>query len=91
MNWVLIRLRATDPDRLLRVLSERGLIRRASGCRAARLFRDAADPAHTFLLLGWDDRELAREYCESDAVRVALTEARAEPVEVRYLEEIGVP
>ena len=44
MSWGLIRLRARDPDRLLGLLADRDMIRRASGCRTARLFRDTADP-----------------------------------------------
>jgi quinol monooxygenase YgiN len=88
MNWVLIRLRARDPDRLRGLLADRDMIRRASGCRTARLFRDTAEPGHAILLLAWDDPELAREYCESDAVRIALAEVGAEPSEVRYLEEV---
>ena len=89
MPSVLIRVRAPDPDAFRRLLSERSPIRHASGCRGARLFRNAADPTHAFLLMEWEDATLARDYCESDAVGAALAEVGAEAVEVHYLVEDG--
>jgi len=88
MPSVLIRVRMPDPDALSRLISERSAIRRASGCRGARLFRDADDPTQAVFLMDWDDAALAREYCESQAVGIALSEARAELVGVRYLDEL---
>jgi hypothetical protein len=66
MPVLLIRHKVTDYAAWKPVFDEQDAIRRAHGCQRGRLFRSAADPTETLVLLEWDDLERARLFAQSD-------------------------
>ena len=71
MPALLIRHKVTDYATWKAAFDDHGANRRANGSQGGRLFRNAADPGETLVLLAWDDLErarLARGYFERAGV-----------------------
>jgi hypothetical protein len=72
---LLIRHKVTDYATWKPVFDDHGANRRANGSLGGRLFRNAADPTETLVLLEWDDLERARLFAQSDDLREAMARA----------------
>lgn len=72
MPALLIRLRVSDYQTWRRVFDEQGFARKANGCQGSQIFRNAADPNETFILLAWDDLLRARLFSQSDDLRESI-------------------
>jgi quinol monooxygenase YgiN len=88
MPALLIRHKVTDYATWKPVFDEHETTRRAHGCQGGRLFRNAADPNETLILLTWDDLERARLFAQSDDLRDAMRQAGvADEPDLWFLEE----
>lgn len=90
MPALLIRHKVADYARWRTIIDEHGINRRANGSQGARIFRNAADPTETLVLLEWDDLARARLFAQSDDLLDALARAGVtdEP-DLWFLDETG--
>jgi heme-degrading monooxygenase HmoA len=89
MTYVLVNHKVEDYDKWKPVYDENGAMRKASGSKGAFVFRSAEDPNHLVVLTQWEDVESAKNFAESDDLRIAMQKAgvKGQP-EVYFLEEI---
>ncbi|MGZ7109598.1 MAG: antibiotic biosynthesis monooxygenase family protein [Methanobacterium sp.] len=68
---------------------EDGAVRKAKGSKGAFVFHSADDPNHVFVLTNWENLESAKNFAESDDLRITMQKAgvNGRP-EVYYLEKI---
>ena len=68
---------------------EHGSIRRESGAKGVRLFRNADAPNETVILIEWEDLEHARQFAQSEDLRETMERAGvADPPDIYVLEEV---
>ena len=92
MPALLIRHKVADYAAWKPVFDEDGITRRANGSQGGRLFRSAADPNETLILLEWDDLERARLFARSADLRETMVRAGvADRPDVWFLEEADRP
>ena len=92
MPYVLIRHKVKDYKTWKPVFDEHGKMRKSSGSKGGKVFRNYDDPAEVFILLQWDTRENARKFMKSDDVREAMHHAGVlgQPA-ISYLDEVDEP
>ncbi len=92
MPTLLVRHKVADYATWKPVFDEHGGTRGASGCQGGRLFRNAADPNETLILLEWDNLDRARLFSESDDLRETMAWAGvADKPDVWFLDEADRP
>ncbi len=93
MPYLLERHTVRDYDEWRRVFDEDAENRAAAGCRGARIFRNADDPAELVVLFEWESIELARERIGSEALNRKFEEAGVvegvRRTEFTFLDEVG--
>jgi heme-degrading monooxygenase HmoA len=89
MSYLLVRHQVADYARWKPVFDAHGAVRKASGAKGARIFRNARDPKEILVLVEWDDLEKARQFIESgDSRQVRQRAGVADTPDVYFLEEI---
>ena len=90
MPEMLIRLQVADYAIWKRRFDDDAAVRRANGCQAVRLFRNAADPREVVILCAWDDLDRARLFAQSDDLQVLWVRAGVtDRPDVWILEDVG--
>jgi heme-degrading monooxygenase HmoA len=87
MVYIIAQLKLESFDKWKSVFEERSAIRKESGSKEARLFRNSNDPAEAMILFEWDNIENAKKYLESEALREALKKVGA-TYTTTYLDEV---
>lgn len=92
MPYVLIRHKVKDYKTWKPVFDEHGKMRKSSGSKGGKVFRNYDDPTEVFILLQWDTRENAQKFMKSDEVRETMHHAGVlgQPA-IFYLDEVDVP
>ena len=68
---------------------EHGSIRRESGAKGVRLFRNADAPNETVILIEWEDLEHARQFAQSEDLQETMERAGvADEPDIYFLEEV---
>ena len=89
MPYMFVRHNVEDYERWKPVFEEHGSIRRESGSKSVRLFRNADAPNETVILLEWDDLEKARRFAQSENLRETMERAGvADEPDIYFLEEV---
>ena len=89
MPYMLVRHKVEDYENWKPVFEEHGDLRRESGSKGVRLFRNADDPNETVILLEWEDLQHARRFAQSEDLREAMQRAGvAERPDIYFLEEV---
>jgi heme-degrading monooxygenase HmoA len=88
MVYVIAKLKLENYDKWKHVFDERSVIRKESGSKEARLFRNSDDPNEAVILFEWDNKENAKKYMESSILQKTLQEAGMKKLKVTYLDEI---
>ena len=87
MVYVIAQLKLESYDKWKPVFDERAALRKDSGSKEARLFRNSGDPNEAVILFEWDNIENARNYLESEYLRKTLLEEGAKYT-ITYLDEV---
>jgi heme-degrading monooxygenase HmoA len=89
MTYVLVIHEVEDYDKWKSVYDEDSATRKAKDSKGAFLFRSAEDPNQLVVLTQWEDMESAKNFAESDDLRITMQKAgvKGRP-EVYYLEDI---
>lgn len=89
MPYVLIRHKVRDYEKWKTMFDEHGSIRKISGSRGGRLFRNADDPNEVVTLFEWDDMKKARGFAQSEDLRQTMQRAGvSDKPDVYYLDEV---
>lgn len=89
MAYVLVRHKVADYEKWKSVFDEHATMRKASGSKGGRLFRNANDPNETVILLEWDGLERARQFVQSPDLKEAMERAGvADQPTIVFLEEV---
>jgi heme-degrading monooxygenase HmoA len=89
MTYVLVIHKVEDYDKWKPVYDEDGEIRKAKGSKNAFVFRSSEDPNQLVVLTQWENMESAKNFAESDDLRITMQKAgvKGRP-EVYFLNEI---
>lgn len=87
MVYIIVKLNLESFDNWKKVFDERSDIRKESGSREARLFRNSENDNEAMILFEWDNIENARLYLESEILRESLKRVGA-TYTFSYLDEI---
>ena len=87
MVYIIAKLKLKSFDKWKPVFNERSSIRRESGSKEARLFRNSNDPNEAMILFEWDNMENAAKYLESEALEETLKKVGA-TFTITYLDEV---
>ena len=88
MVYVIAQLKLESYDKWKPVFDERAAIRKESGSKEARLFRNSNDQNEAVIIFEWDNKENAKKYMESANLQKTLQEAGMKKLKVTYLDEI---
>jgi heme-degrading monooxygenase HmoA len=88
MIYVIGELKLENYDKWKPVFNERSTIRKESGSKEARLFRNSDDPHEVAILFMWDNKENAKKYMESESLQKTLQNAGAKIKKITYFDEI---
>jgi heme-degrading monooxygenase HmoA len=75
MPYLLVRHTVADYDKWEPFFDEHGTMRKASGSKGARVFRNRDNPNDLVILLEWDDLAKAQEFAQSDDLRQVMQRA----------------
>lgn len=88
MPYLLIRHKVTDYEQWKSAFDAHSLTRQANGCRGGQLFRNAADPNELIVLLEWDVLERARQFAQSEDLRLLMQQAGVvDPPTIYFLKD----
>jgi heme-degrading monooxygenase HmoA len=87
MVYIIAKLKLESFDKWKPVFNERSSVRRESGSKEARLFRNSNDPNEAMILFKWDNMENAKKYLESEALKETLKKVGA-TFTITYLDEV---
>lgn len=87
MVYIIAKLKLKSFDKWKPVFNERSSVRRESGSKEARLFRNSNDPNEVMILFEWDNMENAANYLESEALKETLKKVGA-TFTITYLDEV---
>jgi heme-degrading monooxygenase HmoA len=88
MVYVIAKLKVESYDKWKPVFDERKALRKESGSKEGRLFRNSDDPNEVVILFDWENMESARKFFESESLRKALQRGGAKMIEYTYLDEL---
>lgn len=89
MPYVLIRHKVADYAKWKIMFDEHGTIRKTSGSKGGRVFRNADDPNEVVILFEWDDMEKARGFVQSEDLRRTMQRAGvSDKPDFYYLDEV---
>ncbi len=87
MIYVLVKLKLESYNKWKPFFDKRAASRAEIGAKETHLFRNSDDQNEAVILFGWDTKENAKKYMESDNLRKYLKSAGAEIVDVTYLDK----
>ena len=87
MVYIIAKLKLESFDKWKPVFNERSSVRRESGSKEARLFRNSNDPNEAMILFKWDNMENAKKYLKSEALKETLKKVGA-TFTITYLDEV---
>jgi heme-degrading monooxygenase HmoA len=86
--YVIALLKLEDYDTWKPVFDERAALRKDSGSKEARLFRNFDDDKEVVIFFDWDNMESARKFFESESLQKALQKGGAKLIDTTYLDEV---
>ena len=86
----LIRQNVNDFDAWKKVFDEHGSERRKAGSKGGHVFRILDDPDNVFVLLEFDDLDIAKEFMDSDGLKEAMEKAGVVGKPDVYLMDEGI-
>lgn len=89
MTYVLVIHKVEDYDKWKSGYDENGAMRKTYGSKGAFVFHNSNDPNHIVVMTEWENMEKAKEFAESEELKIAMQKAGVigQPA-VYYLEEI---
>jgi heme-degrading monooxygenase HmoA len=89
MTYILVIHNVENYDKWKPVYDEDGAVRKAKGSKSAFLFRNAEDPNQLIVLTQWENLEKAKNFAESDDLRITMQKAGVTgQIQINFLEEI---
>lgn len=89
MAMMIVHQKVEDYKQWKGVFDAAYVLRKASGERSCRIFRNTADPNEITLLVEWDNIQNAAKYSQSKIFKEAMKKAGAVTEPVLYLSEDG--
>ena len=89
MTYVLVMHKVEDYDKWKSLYDENGAMRKTYGSKGAFVFHHSNNTSHIFVLTEWENIEKAKDFAESDELKITMKKAGVigQPA-VYYLEEI---
>ena len=89
LTYVLVIHRVEDYSKWKPIYDEDGDTRKAKGSKGAFVFRNTNDPNHLVVMTDWENLEKAKNFAESEDLKITMQKAGVigQPA-VYYLEEI---
>ena len=87
MVYAIVQLNLESYDKWKPVFDERSALRKESGSKGARLFRNLENRNDVVILFKWDNMENARKYLESENLRENLKEIGV-TYTIKYFDEL---
>ena len=89
MTYILVMHKVENYDKWKSVYDENIAMRKAYGSMGAVVFHNANDPNHIFVKSEWENMEKAKEFAESEDLKIKMQKAGVigQPA-IYYLEEI---
>ena len=89
MTYVLVIHKVEDYNKWKSAYDENGAMRKTYGSKGAFVFHNSNDPNHIVVMTEWKNMEKAKEFAESEELKIAMQKAGVigQPA-VYYLEEI---
>ena len=89
MPYLLVRHKVEDYAKWKRVFDDHRVIRKASGSKGGRLYRNANDPSEVVILFEWESLEKVRQFSESADLRETMQRAGvSDQPDVYFLDEV---
>ena len=89
MPFIAVRHKVEDYKKWYPVYAEHGKVRKASGSKGARLFRNNDNPNETLLIMEWDSFDNAKKFAQSPELRETMERAGVvEMPDVYFLDEV---
>lgn len=89
MPYMLVRHKVTDYAKWKLAFDKHGSVRKASGSKGGRLYRNADNPNEIMIGFKWDNLEKARKFAQSEDLRKVMEQAGvADKPDIYFLEEI---
>ena len=89
MPYMLVRHKVEDYERWKPVFDGNAPVRKQSGSKGGRLFRNADDPNEIVILFEWDPLDNARTYAQSWDLRERMQRAGvADQPDIYFFEEV---
>ena len=89
MAYLLVRHKIENYAKWKPIFDDHGGMRKASGCKGGRLFRNAANPDELVILFEWDDVKKAQQFAQASDLRETMERAGVvDRPDVYSLEEI---
>jgi heme-degrading monooxygenase HmoA len=86
---MLVRNKVADYAKWKPVFEEMASVRKSSGSKGENVFRNADNPNELFVLLEWDNLEMARQFAQSQELREAMQRAGVvDKPDINFLEKI---
>ena len=87
MVYIIAKLKLKSFENWKPVFNERSSMRKESGSKEAKLFRNSNDPNEAMILFEWDNMENAANYLESEALKETLKKVGA-TFTITYLDKV---
>ena len=89
MSFMLVRHKVKDFDKWKPLYDEHAEVRKKSGSKSARLFRNANNPNEILILFEWESLGKARKFASSENLRQKMQEAGVlEKPDIYFLNEV---
>jgi len=75
MSYLLIKAKTGEYNKWKSFYDKHLEMRKASGSKGSRIFRNASDPNETMILFEWNNTESARKFTQSDDLRLKMQES----------------
>ncbi len=92
MPYLLVRHKVKDYAKWKPVFDKHGAVRKASGSKGGRLYRNADDSNEIVILFEWDELQKARKFAQSEDLRKAMEQAGvSDRPDIYFFEELERP
>ena len=89
MAYLLVKHKVKDYSKWKTIFDEHAALRKASGSKGGRLFRNADDQNDTLIIFKWESIEKAKEFAQSEDLRKAMEKAGvSDKPDIFFLEEV---